>query len=124
MGVRSAMSNMHEQMLPAAKLPARKRRVKAANAKAATDIKSVAQILQHMGFEPIEMIVKALTDDPSVVPATRVDPETGEVLAADRLNLAEKVRSALGLAEYVYPKLARQEGKIETDITLRVICDG
>ena len=69
--------------------PYRKRRVKAANKKPATDIRTVAEICQAFGYDPIESVIRALQ--------------------GDELPLGEKVRTAMGLAEYIHPKLARQE---------------
>lgn len=80
--------------------PYRKRKVKKANAKAATDIRTVAQICAAFGYDPIEAVVTALQ--------------------GDELALGEKVRTAMGLAEYIHPKLARQEitGKDGDPITV------
>lgn len=67
----------------------RKRRVVKANKKPATDVRSVAEICYAFGYDPIAEVVKALQ--------------------GDELGLGEKVRTAMGLAEYIHPKLARQE---------------
>lgn len=70
-------------------LPRRKQRVKAANKKSATDIRTVATICQAYGYDPIEAVVEALQ--------------------GNELTLGEKVRTAMGLAEYIHPKLGRTE---------------
>lgn len=69
--------------------PLRKQRVKAANKRAATDIRTVATICEAFGFDPIESVIEALQ--------------------GNELSIGEKVRTAMGLAEYIHPKLARQE---------------
>lgn len=67
----------------------RKLRVKAANKRAATDVRSVAEVCAAFGYNPIESVITALQ--------------------GDELSLGEKVRTAMGLAEYIHPKLARKE---------------
>lgn len=81
----------------------RKRRVAKAGTKAATDVRTVAAICQQFGYDPIEAIIAAVQ--------------------GEDLTPAERVRTAMGLAEYIYPKLARNEitGANGGPVTLKTI---
>jgi hypothetical protein len=82
----------------------RKRRVKTANKRAATDIRTVAEICAAFDYNPIEAVVTALQ--------------------GDELGLGEKVRTAMGLAEYIHPKLARQEITGKDGLPIQVTLSG
>jgi hypothetical protein len=67
----------------------RKRRVVKANKRPYTDVRTVATICEAFGYDPIESVINALQ--------------------GDELSIGEKVRTAMGLAEYIHPKLGRLE---------------
>jgi hypothetical protein len=67
----------------------RRRKVVKANKRPATDIRTVATICEAFGYDPIEAVILALN--------------------GDELSIGEKVRTAMGLAEYIHPKLGRLE---------------
>jgi hypothetical protein len=82
----------------------RKKRVTAANKRPATDIRTVAEICAAFGYNPIEAVITALQ--------------------GDELGLGEKVRTAMGLAEYIHPKLARQEITGKDGLPIHVTLSG
>lgn len=90
-GVTRAASHvlMADEMTDKPALGARKKRLKAADARPAADVRTVAEICAALGYDPITSIITAV--------------QTGD------LSDADKVRTALGLAEYIHPKLGRLE---------------